>query len=133
MQTENKTAFISGHGTLSFDKFYSIYVPLINKALEHNHNFIIGDFNSVDTLAQEYLKDNTSNVTICHCFKSPRYKVNKYELNSNDWKYIGGFKSDDERDEYMTNNSDYDIAYSERENSGTSKNINRRNSDEHSK
>jgi hypothetical protein len=121
-----KIAFISGHGTLNFEDFIEHYIPFIDEALTKGYGFIIGDFNGCDTLAQEYLKDKTSSVTICHCFKNPRYKVNKYGLKSNDWKYIGGFNTDDERDSYMTKNSDYDIAISFKENSGTEKNIKRR-------
>lgn len=121
-----KTAFISGHGTLTFNQFFDVYIPEIDKALELNHNFIIGDYNGTDTLAQEYLKDKTNNVTICHCFDKPRYRVNKYRLNSEHWIYIANFESDDERDSYMTNHSDYDIAISLYRNSGTQKNLNRR-------
>lgn len=45
-------------------------------------------------------------------------------------KFIGGFKSDIERDSAMTENSDYDIAFikDNRWNSGTAQNIKRRHS-----
>ena len=61
-------------------------------------------------------------VTVYHMFESPRNKNPKIT------KTIGGFKTDDERDAAMTENSFEDIALVRDENklSGTGKNILRR-------
>lgn len=123
-----KTAFISGHGNLTFEEFITQYKPLIDDAIESNHSFVVGDFRGCDILAQEYLKNKTSKVTVYHCFDKPRYKVDFVDLLSKKWKYKKGFQSDLERDTAMTINSDYDIAWVKigKENSGTANNIKRR-------
>jgi len=121
--------YISGHGNLTFDEFNKHYIPLINIALANNDRFIIGDYKGCDTLAMEYLKDKTSNVTICHMKEQPRYKVSEIDLKSKDWTYVSGFTSDEARDRYMSEHSDFDIAW-ERDDtkpSGTKNNISRRN------
>lgn len=128
----SRTVFISGHGTLTFDEFITYYKSRIDKALALGYSFIIGDFRGCDVMVQEYLKDKTPNVTICHIGKSPRYKVDTYELKSAEWKYVSGidanFNTDVGRDAYMTMHSDEDIAWVRkgRENSGTDINIKRR-------
>ena len=57
-----------------------------------------------------------------HMMESPRY------FNKKAYNFVGGFQSDDERDEAMTNASDEDIAFVRDCNvlSGTGKNILRR-------
>lgn len=125
--------FISGHGNITFEEWLEHYKPLIDQALQEEACFIIGDFRGVDTLSMEYLKDKTTSVTITHCFSSARYKVDIADLLSNGWQYVGGFANDIERDAYMTENSDIDIAWIRvgREKSGTAKNIKRRKSKTH--
>lgn len=125
--------FISGHGNITFEEWLEYYKPLIDKALKENACFIIGDFRGADTLSMEYLKDKTALVTITHCFENPRYKVDVSGLLSNEWKYVGGFMNDTERDAFMTENSDTDIAWirAGREKSGTAKNIKRRKNNIH--
>lgn len=129
MNNQNKTVFISGHGNLTFEEWLEHYKPLIDKCLLLNYHFILGDFRGTDVLSIEYLKNKTSNVTICHCFKKARYNVDIINLQSANWKYVGGFKTDEERDSYMTSNSDEDIAWIryDKINSCTAKNIERRN------
>lgn len=121
--------FISGHGNITFEEWLINYKPFIDAALKQNSQFILGDFRGTDTLSAEYLKDKTPHVKIIHCFQRPRYKVDTVNLASKYWEYIGGFENDTERDAYMTQNSDYDIAWIRKgkENSGTAKNIQRRN------
>ena len=122
------TYMISGHGNLTFEEWLEHYKPLIDSALEENAQFLIGDFRGTDVLCLEYLKNKTTQVTVCHCFEKPRYWVDKIDLPSQEWKYQGGFVSDLERDTYMTDNSDLDIAWVRlgKEKSGTAKNIKRR-------
>lgn len=117
-----KTAFISGHLKISEDEFTQHYVPLILNAINEGHHFVVGDARGVDSKAQLFLQENNApNVTIYHMFTSPR----NFLCNAN---LIGNFTTDDNRDEAMTYNSDYDIAWVRpgRENSGTQKNIDRR-------
>jgi hypothetical protein len=127
-----KTAFISGHLKLTEDEFDTHYLPLIQKAIDDGHGFVIGDARGVDAMAQKYLKeiykpysqtlgtDEGEPVRVFHMFDTPR--------NNAGFKTVGGFTSDDERDAAMTAASDYDIAWVRpgKENSGTAKNIARR-------
>lgn len=103
-----KTYFISGHLDLSEEDFRLHYVPKIDNAIEEGANFIIGDAFGADLMAQLYLKENniaTDKVTICHMYKKPKNK------NPSNYPTIGGFKNHDEKDSYMTEHSDEDIAY----------------------
>lgn len=127
-KNKNITYFISGHREISDDEFEFNYIPLINIALKNTPNakFVIGDYYGVDIMAQNYLVDivgiDPKNITVYHMFDSPR-NINPKITNT-----VGGFKSDDERDEAMTLNSFEDIALVRNENklSGTAKNILRR-------
>jgi hypothetical protein len=123
-----KTYFISGHGNTSFEEWELHYKSLIDKALANDSNFILGEFRGVDIISMEYLKNKTSKVTVTHCFENPRHKVDVIDLPSKYWTYVGNFQSDLERDTFMTENSDEDIAWIRegRERSGTAKNIKRR-------
>ena len=101
--------FISGHRDLTQEEI----------------EFVIGDYEGCDTMAQEYLTEqgfDPSRVTIYHMGDKPMNLVNKH------FKTIGGFKNDIERDSAMTNASTYDVAYIRKgkENSGTAQNILRR-------
>ncbi len=120
--------FISGHGNLHFEEWFTHYKPLIDNALSENAHFLIGDFRGTDVLSAEYLKNKTAQVTIVHCFTKPRYRVDVIDLPSAKWAYQGGFPNDAARDAYMTQHSDRDIAWvrAGREQSGTAKNIQRR-------
>ncbi|MGL4373382.1 MAG: hypothetical protein ACRCS6_06330 [Turicibacter sp.] len=53
---EKKTYFISGHTTIDVKDFIKLYVPLIDVALKEGANFVIGDNDGVDAMAQSYLK-----------------------------------------------------------------------------
>lgn len=115
-----KSAFISGPLKITKEEFDVYYKPSINRAIEANHHFIVGDAPGLDILAQEYLINKTSNVLVCHMFDKPRNLAEGIKYTK------GGFKSDKERDSYMTKHTDYDIAWIKRNNSGTHKNIKRR-------
>ena len=122
------TYFISGHRVISQEEFDATYKPTIDFVLENEPNckFVIGDYWGCDEMAQNYLLDekqiSPSRVTVYHMMESPRY------FNKKVYNFVGGFQSDDERDEAMTNASDEDIAFVRDCNvlSGTGKNILRR-------
>lgn len=115
-----KTYFISGHLDLTLEEFNIHYIPLINKAIEENSSFVIGDAKGADSMAQEYLKTFNANVKVYHMFSSSR--------NNCGYETVGGFSSDKERDEALTRDSTHDIAWVRpgREKSGTAKNLKRR-------
>ena len=112
--------FISGHLSLTQEEFDTYYKPLIDKALSDNHSFVVGDARGADALAQNYLFGKTDKVVVYHMFESPRNNVG--------FPTEGGYESDELRDIAMTDNSDSDIAWVRkgREESGTQKNLNRR-------
>ena len=125
---EIKIFFISGHRDITEEEFRINYVQAINDAIFNYHaKFIIGDYHGVDIMAQNYLIDvlkiNPNDVTVCHMFDKPR------NINDKIVNIIGGFKNDEERDSYMTINSDEDIAFirdRSKYKSGTAQNILRR-------
>lgn len=121
-----KTYFISGHRDLTVEEFESNYAPIIIKALSLDSNFVVGDYEGCDIMAQNYLV-NTLNVSpekikVFHMFTSPR------NINPKITQTVGGFTTDVERDSAMTKHSDYDIAFirPNKYNSGTAQNILRR-------
>jgi len=123
------TYFISGHLDLTREEFDRYYVPQIDKAIiEGDACFVVGDAKGADCMAQDYLwlqyklgEINSRSVTVFHMFTDPRNHYGTFPLK-------GGFKSDKERDEAMTNASNEDIAWVRpgREKSGTAKNLKRR-------
>jgi hypothetical protein len=116
------TAFVSGHIKISQEEFDTHYIPLLDKAIEQGHKFVIGDANGVDAMAQKYLEQKgVTDITVYHMFTSPRNTVACAKL-------VGGFINDDSRDSTMTQFSTYDIAWVRKgkEKSGTQKNLDRR-------
>lgn len=117
--------FISGHRNIDQEFFDKYYRPLLEAVLQNDPfpKFVVGDCEGVDTMAQDWLEKNVTKdiVTVYHMYDSPRH-------NAGPFKTVGGFKSDIERDEAMTRNSDIDIAYimKGRWTSGTAQNILRR-------
>lgn len=140
--------FISGHRDLSYEDFEKYYVPKIQEIFDADEcpEFVIGDCDGVDKFAMDYLVNNyyqlPLEITIYHMYDKPRntpadksveYYSRDIEEPSEEGIYvlvnfIGGFKSDKERDSTMTKYSDYDIAFvkDNRWNSGTAQNIKRR-------
>ena len=128
---ENKyinTYFISGHRDITEQEFEINYKLAIDSVLSTNPDarFVIGDYQGVDIMAQNYLLDQIGigpeRVTVYHMFDSPRNK-NEKVVN-----LYGGFKSDEERDSAMTKASAHDIAFvrDHTKISGTATNILRR-------
>lgn len=117
--------FISGHRNIDQEFFDKYYRPLLEAVFQNDPfpKFVVGDCEGVDTMAQDWLEKNVTKdiVTVYHMYDSPRH-------NAGPFKTVGGFKSDIERDEAMTRNSDIDIAYimKGRWTSGTAQNILRR-------
>lgn len=117
--------FISGHRNIDQEFFDRYYKPILEAVLQNDPfpKFVVGDCEGVDTMAQDWLEKNVTKdiVTVYHMYDSPRH-------NAGPFKTVGGFKSDIERDEAMTRNSDIDIAYimKGRWTSGTAQNILRR-------
>lgn len=118
--------FISGHRDITKDEFKKYYEPKIQKVLKYDNDaeFVIGDYQGVDIMAQEYLclKGYEDKVTVYHMFDKPRNIANDHMKTS------GGYKDDIDRDSAMTRNSDFDIAFIRegKVNSGTEQNIIRR-------
>ena len=117
--------FISGHRNISKEIFEKYYIPKISRVIleDPNPEFLVGDYEGADYMAQEYLNSigMGDKTTVYHMYTSPRNYIQGL-------KCIPGFKSDEERDAAMTNNSDFDIAFYEKKRgwSGTLTNIVRR-------
>lgn len=121
---------IFGNGNLRFEDFLTLYAQLLQKALENSENeFIVGDFRGADTLTMEFLKTKTNQVCIYHIGEKPRYLPDSFKTQVSNWKIVGGFKSDQERDlamiEQCTHFIGFDFNSDENRKSGTQKNINR--------
>lgn len=113
--------FISGHLDLTPEEFQEHYVPQLEEAVQAGGRFVVGDANGADTMAQDYLRRRTADVTVFHMFERPRNNVGYFPT-------MGSYKTDKERDEAMTQCSDADILWVRegREKSGTAKNRDRR-------
>jgi hypothetical protein len=107
----SKTYFISGHLDLSQEEFDANYKDRIVNAINNNSNFVIGESRGADSLGQKLLSVYTKKdlslydrVTVYHMFDTPRNNFGNFIT-------IGGFTSDEERDEAMTKASDEDILW----------------------
>lgn len=120
--------YIFRNGNLSFNDYMFYYKNAIDKLLEmDNAHFVVCDFKGVDTLTMEVLKCATPNVTVLHIGEKPRYAPDKYKTKASQWKFIGGFQSDAERDAMAINMCTHflahDINSNENRKSGTLTNI----------
>jgi hypothetical protein len=116
-----KTYFISGHRNITEEEFRIHYEDKIFKAINEEANFVVGDCQGVDHMAQKYLKTfGIKNVKVYHMFDEPRHNVG--------FQTVGGFQNDVDRDFAMTEDSDEDILWVRKgsERSGTQQNIDRR-------
>jgi len=117
-------AFVSGHLDVTKEEFNEFYIPKITESVKNGDFFVVGDADGADKLAQKLLSKYKCGpyVSVYHMLESPRNNEGNFDT-------VGGFKSDNERDTAMTKNSDYDIAWIRpgKEQSGTAKNIERRN------
>jgi hypothetical protein len=102
--------FITGNGNLSFENFQRYYITPLKSFISESE-IILGDFKGVDVMMMEYLKDKTSNVTICHLFDDPRYFPDIYKTLVRSWDFKGGFKNHYEADEYMIRSASHFIAF----------------------
>ena len=119
--------FVSGHRDLTQEEFNKYYIPLIQKVINEDTQaeFIVGDWEGCDSMFVEYIKDYP-NIIVNVCYKSNN--VN-YEPRVPRRQGVAIFlPTYDECDEYMTYDSDFDIAWIRpgREDSHTAKNIKRR-------
>jgi len=125
-----QTIFIFGNGNISFTDFLTHYVEPLENWLAQEKNavsFIVCEFRGLDTLVIEYLKTKTDKVRVYHMGEKPRYKPDAFRTFVNEWKFVGGFKSDAERDQKAIENCSHflakDFNSDETRLSGTSKNI----------
>lgn len=126
-----KVAFISGHLNLTQDQFTQLYKPAIDTAIELGHHFIVGDADGVDWMAQVYLHNHDIlTVTLVWCGSFPTPRNGPYR---DEWTLVSTGKTQTDKDRYMTEHSDYDIAFPLRDNSGTMRNIIRRQKMENTK
>ena len=128
-EEEGMTFFISGHREITQEEFDNIYAKAIDYVLDEygdTAKFVIGDYWGCDEMAQNYLLDTLGiepeRVSVYHMMEAPRY------YNKKVTQFVGGFKTDDERDTAMTNASNEDIAFvrDPKKLSGTAMNILRR-------
>lgn len=122
-----KKIYVFGNGNLSWESFNEFYIEPLKKVNLSECEFIIGDFNGTDTLMMEFLKNKSENVTIIHMGEKARYFVNTFKTKAQNWKRIGGFTSDLERDTFGIVNCTHFLAIDfnsdEKRKSGTLKNI----------
>lgn len=109
-----KTAMISGHLDLTQGEFDGHYVPYILSAMASNHDFVIGDAQGADDMAQRYIKKWTSilnytgRVTVYHMLTLPRFNAG--------YPTKHGYTSNTGKDTAMTADSDYDVCWVRPEN-----------------
>lgn len=122
-----KKIYVSGNGNVSWENFHQFYIEPLKKLNLFECEFIIGDYSGTDTLMMEFLKDKCENVTILHIGQRPRYFVNKFKTKVINWKFVGGFTSDFERDSYGVEHCSHflatDFNTDQKRKSGTLKNI----------
>ncbi len=118
------TYFISGHLDLTTGEFREHYAPRIAAAITEDAAFVVGDARGCDLMSQLYLRDQRAlRVQVFHMLEWPRNNIGGFPT-------VGGFQTDEERDEAMTARSDVDIAWIRpgRRTSGTAANLARRRS-----
>lgn len=127
MEKKKRVFFISGHRDITNEEFSEIYKPAIIKAISlYDALFVIGDYDGVDIMAQNYLVNDlaydTNKITVYHMGKTPM------NINSKIINRVPNFTDDIARDSAMTKNSNEDIAFIRvgKESSGTAQNILRR-------
>ena|SRR5581483_5338407 len=107
----SKIAFVSGHVELDHKTFLDHYQGPLDEAIKNQCSFVIGNAQGADTYALNYLLEkqvNPHNITI--------YIYSRFQKSCENYAKKGinvksGFKSYSERDQSLTLNSDYDIAW----------------------
>ena len=120
--------YLFGNGNISFADFKTHYEAVIQPYLnDETVHFSLCDFRGTDTLAMELLKCTTSRVSVYHIGERPRYLPDKFKTKVGDWKIIGGFENDAQRDREVIQNCTHFIAVDfnsdEKRTSGTQKNM----------
>ena len=138
--------FISGHIDATREDFgrYAVEIThIIGCKNDKKCEFLVGDCDGIDKIAMNHIYSlfislpkmlsykPEAKLTIYHMNDKPRntpVEKSVEELEKEGVKFVGGFKSDEERDAAMTRDSDFDIAFvkDNRWDSGTAKNIKRR-------
>lgn len=127
MNKIKKIFFISGHRDITNEEFNKLYIPKILNAInEYNAYFIMGDYEGVDIMAQNFLINeigyDVDKICVYHMGLFPM------NINENIKNIKPYFLNDVHRDSTMTKESDEDIAFIRegKNNSGTAQNILRR-------
>ena len=121
--------FIGGNGNLSFEDFCHYYVSALDKVFNINPyaTFLVCEFRGVDVLALEYLKCKTPNVSVYHMGNYSRYTPDQFRTYVRKWEFIGGYRSNLERDQAVIRDCTHFLAYDfntdDRRKSGTQQNI----------
>lgn len=120
--------YIFGNGNISFTDYKIYYEQILNRYLNNeNVSFIVCDFKGVDTLTMEVLKCSSDKVSIYHVSDKPRYLPDKFKTKVSNWKILGGFENDEQRDLEAIKNCTHFIATDfnagNKRKSGTQKNI----------
>lgn len=120
--------FISGHRDITneeFDKYYIKQIQGYVNWLKTDHSnffndksliFYVGDCDGCDCIAINYIineilpLDNNIKLVICTCDFNFDGKQT-YNFNNSNISIIGGFKSHEERDSYMTKSTDADLLW----------------------
>ena len=103
---DDKVFFISGHRDITNEEFELLYAPQIKNAISnYNAYFIMGDYEGVDYMAQNYLIDtlryDLHKITVCHMHDTPRF------MNNNVINVIPNFKDDEDRDKRECRHSEH--------------------------
>jgi hypothetical protein len=120
--------YVFGNGNIKFGDFICYYEANLRNLVEKiGIHFIVCDFRGVDTLTMELLKSETENVSIYHIGDRPRYIPDRFKTKVSQWEFVGGFKTDLERDSAAIENCTHFLAIDfnsdEVRKSGTKKNI----------
>lgn len=139
MEKVTINVFVSGHLDLTQEEFEKYYKQEIDNRLKNESfvkfhlNFYIGDCKGGDLIAFKYIFDNyindnyLDNIYVC-VMDNNEFSSNYNYPKHHKVKIITGFKTHEERDCYMTKNTDYDILWIRHNywNSGTAQNFVRR-------
>jgi hypothetical protein len=102
--------FISGPVDITVGEFDYNYKNCIEKAclLQNNIKFVLGDSRGTDQMAQDMLHFYNHTDVIIYYIKTKQFPLPRY--NVGDWP-VKAFKNHNEKDHYMTYNSDKDILW----------------------
>jgi hypothetical protein len=127
LKNSENSLFIFGNGNSSFEIFCNEYIPILDKAIKDNYNFILCDFRGIDVLCMEYLKNKTNKVTIYHIGIKPRYLPDLYKTKVSSWKLNSNHLDDYSRDMLAINDCSHYFGIDYNSNtdrqSGTLKNL----------